>query len=65
MEQDFIMRSITLTAKALEIMGVAVIGLAFLYATIRSLLNLMRKKTGTFYHLKAFIGRSLQPPRKG
>ena len=60
MEPNFVMRSIELTAKVLEIFGVAVIGLAFLYATIRSLLNLMRKKIGTFFHLKAFIGRSLQ-----
>ena len=60
MGSDLFMRSIELTAKILEISGVAVIGLAFLYAMIRSLLNLMRKKIGTFFHLKAFIGRSLQ-----
>jgi len=57
---DFFMRGIELIAGVLEISGVVVIGLAFLYATIRSLLNLTQKKTGTFFHLKAFIGRSLQ-----
>lgn len=60
MEPNLVMRGIELISKVLEVLGVAVIGLAFLYATIRSLLNLMRKKTGTFFSLKAFIGKSLQ-----
>jgi uncharacterized membrane protein len=60
MESGFVVRSIEVTAGVLEASGVAVIGLAFLYATVRSLLNLLRKKIGTFFHLKAFIGRSLQ-----
>ena len=58
--QAEIIRSVDLIALVIEIMGVAVIALAFLYATVRSLLNLMQKKIGTFFSLKVFIGKSLQ-----
>lgn len=57
---DLVARIIELTAKLLEVSGIAIIGLAFLYATIRSFLNLAQKKIGTFFNLKSFIGRSLQ-----
>jgi uncharacterized membrane protein len=46
-------------ARALEIIGVAVIALAFVYAMIRSLRHLGQKREDAYERLKVFIGKAL------
>lgn len=60
MEPNGAMKSIELIAKSLEYLGVAVIAIAFAFATVRSLLHLGRKKKDAFERLKVFIGKALQ-----
>jgi len=59
MEPNGTIKIIELVAMILEVMGVAVIALAFLYATVRSLLY-FRGKEGAYERLKSFIGKALQ-----
>lgn len=47
-------------ARGLEIFGVAVIGFAFLHATLRGLLHFGRRKEDAFERLKIYIGKALQ-----
>ncbi|MBZ5537819.1 MAG: DUF1622 domain-containing protein [Acidobacteriia bacterium] len=47
-------------ALGLEILGVAVIAFAFLYAIIRSLVHIWKVSEDTYKRLKIFIGRALQ-----
>jgi uncharacterized membrane protein len=60
MQPTPVIESIDLIALGLEILGVAVIALAFLYATIRSVLHLRRGKPDAYDLLKNYIGRALQ-----
>ena len=59
MEMSGTIKIIELVAMVLEIMGVAVIALAFLYAVARSLLR-YRGREGAYELLKTFIGKALQ-----
>lgn len=60
MESSAIMQSIEFVAKGLELFGVAVIGFAFLHATVRSLLHFRQRKEDAFERLKIYLGRALQ-----
>ncbi len=60
MEPTPIFKSIELIALGMEIVGVAVIGFAFLYATLRGLLELKQRKADAYENLKIYIGRALQ-----
>jgi uncharacterized membrane protein len=51
---------IELIALGLEFLGVAVITLAFLYATIRALLHYRQRKPDAYQRLKIYIGKALQ-----
>ena len=59
MEPNGTIKIIELVAMILEVMGVAVIALAFLYATVRSLLS-FRGREGAYERLRNFIGKALQ-----
>jgi uncharacterized membrane protein len=52
--------AIEMVALALEILGVAVIGVAFLYATIRGLLHIRQRKPDAFQRAKIFVEKALQ-----
>jgi uncharacterized membrane protein len=60
MESNAVNQAIELIARELEFLGLAVIGLASLYATIRGLLNIRQRKPDAYQRLKIFIGKSLQ-----
>jgi len=60
MESNAVNQAIELVARELEVLGLAVIGLASLYATIRGLLNIRQRKPDAYQRLKIFIGKSLQ-----
>lgn len=51
---------IELIVRGLEILGVAVIGFAFLYATVRGFVDIRQRKPDAYQQLKVFIGRGLQ-----
>jgi uncharacterized membrane protein len=53
-------QGIELIVRGLEILGVAVIGIAFPYATIRSLVQFRQRRADAYLQLKNFIGRALQ-----
>lgn len=53
-------RSIELIVQGLEILGVAAIGIAFLFATIRGFLDIRQRKPDAYQRLKVFIGKGLQ-----
>jgi len=54
------MRGIESIATGLEILGVAVIGFAFLYATVRGLVHFGQRGEDAFHRLKIRLGRALQ-----
>jgi uncharacterized membrane protein len=54
------MRGIESIATGLEILGVAVIGSAFLYATVRGLVHFGQRREDAFHRLKIRLGRALQ-----
>lgn len=60
MEWNAVTQGIDVIARALEIVGVSVIGIAFLYATIRCLVHIRQKRPDAYQRLKAFIGKALQ-----
>lgn len=60
MEPRLGIQIIKLASLGLELAGVAVIGISFLYATFRAFGEFRRKKTDAFERLKLFIGRALQ-----
>jgi uncharacterized membrane protein len=53
-------QSIELIVRGLEILGIAVIGIAFLYATIRALAQIKQQRPDAYQRLKVFIGKALQ-----
>jgi uncharacterized membrane protein len=55
-----LIRIIELTARMLESVGVAVIGISFVYAGFRGLRNYLQKKPDAYGGVKIFIGRVLQ-----
>ena len=60
MESTAVIWGIELIARGLEFLGVAVIGIAFLYATVRGLLHFGRQEPDGYQRLKVFIGKALQ-----
>ena len=60
MGSNVVNEAIELIARGLEVLGLAVIGFAFLYGTIRSLLQFRQRKPYVYQHLKIFIGKALQ-----
>jgi uncharacterized membrane protein len=55
-----LIRIIELTARMLEFVGVAVIGISFVYAGFRGLRDYLQKKPDAYGGVKIFIGRGLQ-----
>jgi uncharacterized membrane protein len=51
---------VNLIARGLEFLGIAVIGIAFLYATIRGLLHIRQRRPDAYQQLKVFVGKALQ-----
>jgi uncharacterized membrane protein len=47
-------------SQGLEVLGVAVIGIAFLYSTVRVLLHIKRQNRDSYRSWKAYIGKGLQ-----
>jgi uncharacterized membrane protein len=60
MGSNAVNQAIELIARELEVLGLAVIGLASLYATIRGLLNIRQRKPDAYQRVRIFIGKSLQ-----
>jgi uncharacterized membrane protein len=60
MESNLVVQGVDLIAQALEVLGVAVIGIAFLFATMRALLHFRRQDPDAYQRLKISIGKSLQ-----
>jgi uncharacterized membrane protein len=60
MESNAVAQYIDLIAQGLEIVGVAVIGIAFLYATVRCLVHIRQRRPDAYQRLKTFIGKALQ-----
>jgi uncharacterized membrane protein len=60
MDPNAVTQGIELIARGLELLGVAVIGIAFLYATVRGLLHIKQRKPDAYQRLKVFIGKALQ-----
>lgn len=59
MDPEKVNVGIEFIARALEIIGVAVIAMAFVYAMIRSLRHLGQKREDAYERLKVFIGKAL------
>jgi uncharacterized membrane protein len=53
-------QGIELIVRGLEIWGVAVIGIAFFYASIRGFLDIKKRRPDAYQRLKIFIGKGLQ-----
>lgn len=60
MDTNAVNRGIELIARGLEVLGVTVIGIAFLYATIRGLLHIKQQRPNPYQRLKIYIGKALQ-----
>jgi uncharacterized membrane protein len=60
MDSNAVTEYIELIVRGLEIVGVAVIGIAFPYATIRCLVHIRRHRAGAYQQLKISIGKALQ-----
>jgi uncharacterized membrane protein len=60
MEPVFAIRIVELVAVTLEIVGAAVIGIAFLYTGFRTLILYRRRETNVYGQLKSTIGQALQ-----
>ena len=60
MESSVVIRGVDLIAQGLEFLGVMVIGIAFLYATMRALLQFRQRSPDAYQRLKISIGKSLQ-----
>lgn len=60
METHIIIQIIDFTARSLEVIGVCVIGIGFVYAGLRALTHYRQKRADTFDRLKVTIGKSLQ-----
>ena len=59
MEPDLVNAAIGQIARALEVIGVAVIALAFAYALCRAFRHLGQKRADAYERLKVFIGKAL------
>ncbi len=59
MEHSGVITSIEFIARALEIIGVAVIAVAFVHAMIRAAMQFGQKRADAYERLKLYIGRSL------
>jgi len=59
MEQQGLMASIEFIARALEVLGVAVIALAFAHALVLALTRLARRQVNTYGRLRVYLGRAL------
>jgi uncharacterized membrane protein len=60
MDSNLSTRIIDLTAKLLEFVGVAVIGIGFVYSGFRALAHYRAKRVDIYDRLKNTIGKSLQ-----
>jgi Protein of unknown function (DUF1622) len=60
MESKVVIQGIEWVASGLEFLGVALIGLAFLYATIRALLHVRDLRPEAYQRIKINIGKALQ-----
>jgi uncharacterized membrane protein len=60
MEPTVVFKGIEVIALGMEIVGVAVIGLAFLYGTLRALVHFRQIKPDAYESLKIYLGRALQ-----
>lgn len=60
MDSNIPIRIIEFTAQGLEFIGVAVIGIAFIYAGFRALTHNRQKRPDAYDRLKVFIGKALQ-----
>lgn len=60
MEAHGLVQAVEWIALVLEITGVAVVALAFLYAMLRAVGHIGKKRPDAFERLKTYIGRTLQ-----
>ena len=60
MTQSITMQIVDTVAKGLELVGVAVIGIAFVYAVLRAARHYRLGRSDVYDQLKIFIGRGLQ-----
>jgi uncharacterized membrane protein len=60
MEAKVVIQGIDLITRGLELLGVAVIAIAFLYGTIRAVVHFRQQTPNAYERLKTFIGRALQ-----
>jgi len=60
MESNAVIQGSELIVRGLEFLGVAVIGIAFPYATIRYLVDIRQRRPNPYQRLKTFIGKALQ-----
>jgi uncharacterized membrane protein len=60
MEASAAIRIVDLTALGLELVGVAVIGIAFLYAAVRAVRHYRQRTPDAYERLKIYIGKALQ-----
>jgi uncharacterized membrane protein len=60
MPSKAITQGVELVVQALQILGVTVIGIAFLYATIRGILHIRQRRPDAYDRLKVFVGKALQ-----
>jgi uncharacterized membrane protein len=54
------MRIVDLVSQGLELVGVAVIGISFIYAVVRALRHYRQRQLDAYEQLKIFLGRGLQ-----
>jgi uncharacterized membrane protein len=60
MQSNAVTQCIELIVRGLEIVGIAVIGISFIYATIRGLVHASQRKPDAYQRLKIFTGKALQ-----
>jgi uncharacterized membrane protein len=60
MHSNAVTEYIELIVRGLEVVGVAVIGIAFPYATILCLVQIGQRRPDAYQRLKIFIGKALQ-----
>jgi uncharacterized membrane protein len=60
MDSNIPIRIVDFTAQVLEFVGVAVIGVGFVYAGLRALTHYKQRRTDTYERLKIAIGKALQ-----
>ena len=60
MESEILIRVIEFTAQCLEVVGILVIGVAFIYAAFRALGHYKQRRPDPYLRLKDIIGKALQ-----